>query len=251
MAPQITIDEFNAALARYETVLETYGKTPKPGTASMKELDRFRYVLAPAQFATGSTGKAFGLEALQKLMEWKLRSSLPGLIASNTNETIKAATKDAFAHYATYKDEDSRSAEDIKKTLEKLYGPLKGVGPATASLILAVHDPNFIYFFSDEAYAWLVNDGKKGSLKYTVSEYLKLCEQADILADSLGVSALKIEKVAFVLMKENDPMPLPAVPYVPTGKPRGRPKLLESEKNPKKAPSGLPRGRPRKPDNEK
>ena len=49
--------------------------------------------------------------------------------------------------------------------------PLQGIGPATASAVLAVAQPAYP-FMSDEAMSAAV----KGPLKYTVPEYVQLVE---------------------------------------------------------------------------
>ena len=124
--------------------------------------------------------------------------------------------------------------------LNKLSKPLKGIGPATASLLLAVHDPQNVVFFSDELYTWLVADGKKTTIKYTTSEFEELFAKAKAFRDKIKCSPQDLEKVAFVMVKEKEA----------TGSPQGRPRKPERETK-AKVPSGLPRGRPRKPDSEK
>lgn len=98
---------------------------------------------------------------------------------------------------------------------------MKGIGPATASLLLSVHDPKNIVFFSDEAYKWLVADGKKISIKYDVKEYEALHAKAQALIKKLGITPIEVEKAAFVIIKENEPVKEVKGPYVPSGKPRG------------------------------
>ncbi|PNP58602.1 hypothetical protein THARTR1_01618 [Trichoderma harzianum] len=93
------------------------------------------------------------------------------------------------------------SSKDIGSGV-RLLSDLKGVGPATASLLLSVHDPERVIFFSDEAFYWLCCDGKKAPIKYNPKEYLALRTEAEALANRLGVSAMDIEKVAYVLMKK-------------------------------------------------
>jgi hypothetical protein len=79
---------------------------------------------------------------------------------------------------------------------------LKGIGPATASLLLSVHDSARVPFFSDELYQWIVHDGKKVTIKYNMKEYEELVAGIEKLIDRLGVDARDAEKVAFVLVKE-------------------------------------------------
>ncbi|KAF4629464.1 hypothetical protein G7Y89_g8682 [Cudoniella acicularis] len=248
MASTITTSEFKDALSRYPAVLKTQIKAPKPGHLPLEELDKFRYVEAPARFSK-KTGRTMTIEDVQKLVDWKLRHgawrpSLPKQVASNTTEKVEAATKDAFDHYAKH-------PNDIDVILKKLASPLRGIGPATASLLLAVHDPDHVIFFSDEVYKWLiVGEGKKQNPKYTTQEFEALYVKAKALMARLHVNPIDVEKVAFVLIKENEPVYEPKPKKEPSGLPRGRPRLPDSEKKTKKAPSvpGRGRGRPPKAD---
>jgi len=172
------------------------------------------------------------------------RPSLPKQVASNSDEKIAAATKDAFQYYG-------EKPEDISGVLKKLSEPLKGVGPATASLLLAVHDPSNVVFFSDELYRWLCADGKKVSIKYTPQEFEDLFGKAKSFMSRIKCTPIELEKAAFVIIRESDPVPAPTPKKEPSGRARGRPKKPESEKKAKKEPSGLPRGRPKKPESEK
>jgi hypothetical protein len=166
------------------------------------------------------------------------RPTLPKLVASNSDSAVEEATSAAFAHHA-------QDPSDIQGTLKLLSTPLKGVGPATASLILAIHDPHSVTFFSDEVYRWLTADGKKVSPKYTAAEFSNIHASAKDLMDRLKVTPIEIEKVAYVLIKENDPVKEPKPKPVPSGRPAGRPRLEEHEKKPKKPTvSGRGRGRP-------
>jgi hypothetical protein len=129
--------------------------------------------------------------------------------------------------------------------ISKIKEPLQGVGPATASLLLAVHDPDHVTFFSDEVYKWLVNEGElKPNPKYTTKEFEAVHAAAKTLASRLSVNPLQIEKVAFVIIKESEPVREPKPKPVPSGRGRGRPALPDSEKKQKPAPSGRGRGRP-------
>ena len=87
---------------------------------------------------------------------------------------------------------------------------LKGVGPATASLLLSSYDPVRIPFFSDEIYRYVFWEEAKlkgwdRKINYTIKEYRALFERVDALRKRLeeasgeGVSAVYIEKAAYVL----------------------------------------------------
>lgn len=128
------------------------------------------------------------------------RPTLPKLVASNKEDNVKSVLTEAFDLYA-------KDPSSIKTTITKI-AELKGIGPATASLILAIHDPENIIFFSDEGYRWLVHGGEMVVLKYTFAEFDELHGKAKALITKLGtgVTPLDIEKVAFVIMKENEPV---------------------------------------------
>ncbi|THV52856.1 hypothetical protein BGAL_0066g00160 [Botrytis galanthina] len=214
----ITLAEFNQALARYPALLNKYAKDTKEGVTPLQELDRFRYVEAPAKFKDGSN--TFSIEDITKLVDWKLRHGAyrPGFlkkVGKNSDEIVEAATKDAFDYYKT-------NPTDIGVVINKLKDPLMGIGPATASLILSVRYPDHVTFFSDECFKWLVNDGEhKPTPKYNVAEFEKIHAAAKSLATRLRVNPLQIEKVAFVIIKETEPV-LKKI-KVPSGRGRGRP----------------------------
>ncbi|KAB8304823.1 hypothetical protein EYC80_004163 [Monilinia laxa] len=237
----ITLSEFSQTLARYPTILNKYSKDAKDGVTPLQELDKFRYVEAPARFKDGSN--TFTTDDILKLVEWKLRHGAyrPGFlkkVAKNTDETVEAATKDAFSHYKAHPNE-------IDVVINKLKEPLMGIGPATASLILSVYDPEHVTFFSDEVFKWLVNDGEhKPTPKYSVVEFQKVHAAAKTLAARLRVNPLQIEKVAFVIIKESEPVFVPKERPAPSGRGRGRPAKPDSEKKVKPPPSGRGRGRP-------
>jgi len=149
---------------------------------------------------------------------------LSKLVASNTDEDVAKATKAAFQYYAS-------NSTDVTGTLNLLSKPLKGVGPATASLYLAIHDPTRIIFFSDEAYRWLVSDAK---LKYDVKEYGALHKATQDFMKRLSVTPIEVEKVAFVLVKEGGPV---KQPNLSTGKPPSRPERVASEQGSSPAPN--------------
>lgn len=96
-------------------------------------------------------------------------------------------------------------------------------------------------FFSDELYTWLVTDGKSGQPKYKIAEFEALFSKAKALQTRLHVSPIDIEKAAFVLIKENEPIAENKLP----SKGRGRPKLPENQKKPKKPKKGVVPGRGR------
>ncbi|KKY34808.1 hypothetical protein UCDDA912_g05213 [Diaporthe ampelina] len=124
----------------------------------------------------------------------KFRPTLMKLVSSNEESFVKDTAESAVDIYNNKA--DASAAIDV---LTKL----KGIGPATASLLLAVHDPQNIVFFADEAFYWLCNHGRRGHIKYNAKEYKELHDNSQKLAKRLGVKAIDVERVAYVLL--NDP----------------------------------------------
>lgn len=142
------------------------------------------------------------------------RPKLLQLVQSNDAELVLQTTKDAFERIARYNSVDISDAfgkPDIigdANTSLKVLTSLKGIGPATASLLLSVAAPERIPFFSDELFRWVMFDeagspgGWKRTIKYNAKEYNELIKKVDTLVSRLGVRALDAEKVAYVLGKE-------------------------------------------------
>lgn len=120
------------------------------------------------------------------------------LVKSNPADSIKDTTQSAFGE------------SDVMKALKTLTS-LRGIGPATASLLLSVHQPDTVPFFSDELFRWSQwdvigkktdGDGWDRKIKYNVGEYKALLKSVEGLRTRLGVRAVDAEKVAYVLGKE-------------------------------------------------
>ncbi|WEW55706.1 hypothetical protein PRK78_001139 [Emydomyces testavorans] len=193
-----------------------------------------------------SIGDVLHLETheLMCLMEWKLydshphenstsilitsnrkhgtfRPALMNLIRSNPESQIHSTTSDAFCALPLSSSDDDDDALFPSTSLSILTKSLRGVGPATASLILsaatASSDTNQVPFFSDELYWWLckhryppsssARQTKPLTLKYNVKEYRELWDAARQLKARLdGMDSKKnsfsmqdIEKVAFII----------------------------------------------------
>ena len=120
------------------------------------------------------------------------------LVRDNPAQNVEAITASAFKDYAAGGD-----ALKAVKTLTQL----RGIGPATASLLLSVLDPDEVPFFSDEVFRWMQWDeagSAKGGgwgrvIKYTVKEYKGVVERVGEVRERLGVRAVDVEKVAYVL----------------------------------------------------
>ena len=160
------------------------------------------------------------------------RPSLRGLIASNSPEVVRTVTSEAFAEFGL---SSPGLSGDLDKHIQqslKLLCKLRGVGPATASLILSVAYPDDVAFFADELFAWIslqdkqmldtflqqkhpqgVAKGIEGKrvdkivgIKYSEGEYKTLCTAISRLKERLRssddeISATDIEKAAFVAIQ--------------------------------------------------
>ncbi|KAF7546231.1 hypothetical protein G7Z17_g8575 [Cylindrodendrum hubeiense] len=199
-ADKITKDEFASLLSQYPNIIKhiSESKGAKDGQKTLQELDDYRYDEALKTFSTVKPQHPMDLDDVKLLVEWKLRHgkfrpTLMKLVTSNDPAVAKDIIQQALDGYR--KDSNAQVALDI---LTKL----RGIGPATASLLLTVHDPDQVIFFSDEAFYWLCCDGKKSPIKYNAKEYRALRDSAQDLSARLGVSATDVEKVAYVLMKQ-------------------------------------------------
>ncbi|KAL2154957.1 hypothetical protein VTH82DRAFT_3633 [Thermothelomyces myriococcoides] len=196
----VSDNEFHELLASYPDCITEISETKgtKSGQETLSNLDKYRYGTALDTFGSGNRAAAMGLDDVKKLVEWKLRHgkfrpTLMKLVSSNEPGFVKDTIREAVALY--------RDKSDLSGALNILTR-LKGIGPATASLLLAVHDPERVIFFADEAFYWLCCNGTKAPIKYNLQEYIELDKQAQSLSKRLGVKAVDVERVAFVLMRQ-------------------------------------------------
>ncbi|KAK6065916.1 DUF1479 domain protein [Seiridium cupressi] len=221
----ISNDAFHELLDQYSPLIESVSssKAPKAGQKTLLELDEFRYREALKLFGSESPEQAMNHDHVKELVDWKLRHgkfrpTLMKLVSSNDGDMVKETMEKALNAY--WKSPDAFVAlGEISK--------LKGIGPATASLLLSVHDPDRVIFFSDEAFWWLCCDGEKAPIKYNSKEYQELNQSAQELVSRLSVSATDVEKVAYVVMKDGG---LPAVGGENQGKPSTATPAVQSSK---------------------
>jgi hypothetical protein len=124
------------------------------------------------------------------------------LVSSNSPDVIQSTTAQAW--------DDLTAAEptiaSVSSALNTLV-TLRGIGPASASLLLSVLAPEDVPFFSDELFRW-ITASKTGNgvwekpIKYDKKEYQTLVQGVWRTKKRLGVSAGDVEKVAYVLGKE-------------------------------------------------
>ncbi len=138
------------------------------------------------------------------------RPTLLSLVSSNPDNTVSALTAAVFSLY-----DSGDEPADVPSLVSRLTA-LKGVGPATASLVLSAFDPARVPFFGDELFRWAMWDapvsgraapgasatGWKRKIGYSAKEYAALVDVVERVTARLGVPASEVERVAFVLGRE-------------------------------------------------
>ncbi|TRY93042.1 hypothetical protein DNTS_025168 [Danionella cerebrum] len=145
---------------KYCSVLEakSTGKGKVPG--KLLELDKCSSIAARSEcFLTRAE--------LVKIMEWKLmkgkfRPRLQQLIGSNVEELVQSSSKKAFS-----------LLPDVQAAITELC-KLKGVGPATASAILAAGAPDKVAFMADEA---VESIAELRPVQYTAKHYARYLQK--------------------------------------------------------------------------
>ncbi len=216
----ISLDTFQGILARYQEKI--------PDT--LQDLETQRLVVIPEALKSRSPQHITKTE-LETLMRWKLahgksRPRLQKLVESNNAMNVKGTTIEAFA----MKLSPPPAVTELKPAIAKL-NELKGVGPATATLLLSAKDSVNVPFFSDELYRWACTvsgkgpeQGWKAEIKYSENAYFEMYSKVTAFRQRMEkeygakLPALDIEKVAYVLGREADP-PVPK---------RAKPKAIAS-----------------------
>lgn len=189
----ITTEVFAGLLEHYPHVV--------PARASEYELRRYTQIPQTVAARKVKDKALLGKTEVVVLVDWKLahgtfRPRLKQLVQSNSPDVVEKTTVAAFASF-------DGSPEKVKSSLAKL-STLKGIGPATASLLLSVAFPDQVPFFSDELFRWAFWEEGKGKgwdrpIKYTSKEYLELYSKVQEVRNKHGWPAANIEKTAFVL----------------------------------------------------
>jgi hypothetical protein len=130
----------------------------------------------------------------------KHRPTLKAFASNLTEDEVKETSAKAFSSLPN----SECSIAQIQESL-KVLETLKGIGPATASYLLATYNKKNVPVFSDEAFRWVCWDKKSGwdrKIKYTRPEYIEYVEEVRKIMKRLGVGADEVEMVGWVLGKE-------------------------------------------------
>ncbi|XP_061765240.1 uncharacterized protein zgc:112496 isoform X2 [Nerophis ophidion] len=135
-------DTWRKVEGKYWHVVEAKAKTGKK-SGKLLGLDKWYQEELPTLISSRSD-KHVTLSEMVKLMEWKLtrgkfRPRLQQLVASNSEDTVETCSTKAF-----------RLLPDVSAAIAEL-STMKGVGPATASALLAAGAAEQAAFMSDEA----------------------------------------------------------------------------------------------------
>jgi len=190
-----SIELWSSSLQAYEH--QVHAVASKKSKADLVKLDSW-YRQLHRQVSARKHKRFLHLEELSRIMMWKLargkfRPGLQGKVDSNSDVTCKEVTEKAFEEAENVQSSlesgtapDSKEVCDgTKRAIEILSkGPpkLKGVGPATASALLAALYDSFP-FMSDEALHAAL---KIRSPKYNAKEYMSFCEELRCKAGALN-----------------------------------------------------------------
>ncbi|XP_061350471.1 uncharacterized protein LOC133295647 isoform X1 [Gastrolobium bilobum] len=149
------VSVWKEALSAYPSRIHSLSLNNKPNLVS---LDDFYRNELPSLLHQRNPNPFLTTQELSKLMQWKLtrgkwRPRLLDFVSSLDDAVVKSASQKAF-----------QSLPDISKAVSEL-NVLKGVGPATASAVLAAFAPHLTPFMSDQAMEAALGNSKDYSLK--------------------------------------------------------------------------------------
>ncbi|KAJ6404986.1 hypothetical protein OIU84_013042 [Salix udensis] len=160
------------SLDAYSTRIQSLNKP------NLVSLDDFYRVELPSLIHQRNPDPHITTLELSKLMQWKLsrgkwRPRLLDFVSSLDESHVKSASQKAF-----------ESLPDVSKAVSALT-VLKGVGPATASAVLAAYAPDVAPFMSDEAMEAVLGNSKE----YTLKQYL-------LFVDKLQTKSKEIDELS-------------------------------------------------------
>merc|ERR1712137_1227078 len=174
-------EDWVASLNNYQHALESCAQKKKTAQArhNLHKLDAWMNCLQSKL----NQQKYCTLNQLSKLVEWKMlrgqwRPRNQQLVLSNDCALVEQLSKEAF----------SLAHKEPKKAIG-LLTKLKGIGPASASALLACYAPDIFPFMCDEA---LSDVGLP--LKYTQTAYMDFLERIQTKASRLSLLPNEIQQ---------------------------------------------------------
>ncbi|KAL9681353.1 hypothetical protein QQ045_013136 [Rhodiola kirilowii] len=164
-------DQWKLELSSYSDRLKSL-KNP-----DLISLDEFYRIDLPSLIENRNPNPYITASELVELMKWKLkrgkwRPRLLEFVSALDDEVVESASRKAF-----------EALPDVSKAVSELT-VLKGVGPATASAVLAAHAPQVAPFMSDEAMVAALGSAKDYTLKQYVKFSSKMQEKAKELSSN-------------------------------------------------------------------
>ncbi len=150
-------------LEAWSTALENYSQVVvRQGISDLTALDYWYHERLPALVQT-RIPLALELSELVNVVRWKMKRGVwrprnLALVMDNPDDLVRRQTSLAFAQ-----------VPDPRQPIETIAG-LRGVGPATASAVLAAYRPD-LYPFLDDLVASCIPE--LGEPRFTVSFYLR------------------------------------------------------------------------------
>ncbi|KAI7747569.1 hypothetical protein M8C21_010283 [Ambrosia artemisiifolia] len=163
------VKQWKEALSSYDSTINSMNKP------DLVSLDNFYTKELPSIIHQRNPNPYITTPELSKLMKWKLtrgkwRPRLLDFVSSIDEETVKSASEKAF-----------KALPEVSKAISELT-VLKGVGPATASAVLAAYAPDVAPFMSDEAMVAALGNSKD----YTLKQYLVFVDKLQAKAKELS-----------------------------------------------------------------
>lgn len=175
--PSTNLPAWTGALHRYESVIAAQGVAP------LVELDRWYREDLPASIARREHPHVTHAE-LVRVTEWKMargvwRARNLALVRGNDESLVEATSRAALA-----------AVPDPKRPIA-LLAELAGVGPATASAIVAAAAPEAYPFFDEIVAAQVPGLGK---VAFTPSYYARYADAIRARAAELGLQPAQVEQ---------------------------------------------------------
>ncbi|XVF36470.1 hypothetical protein REPUB_Repub19eG0061300 [Reevesia pubescens] len=170
------------AIASYKSRIESLNKP------NLISLDGFYSDELPSLLHQRNPNPFITTSELSRLMQWKLtrgkwRPRLLDFVSSLDDSVVKSASQKAF-----------QSLPNISKAVSELT-VLKGVGPATASAVLAVYSPETAPFMSDEAMVAALGSSKDYSLKQYLLFVDKIqCKSKELSSEGDSFTPADVER---------------------------------------------------------